>query len=69
MSKKLLGMELKRLEDCSGINTAKEIVQQPSTWREAVKNLYNNKIDLLYHLGLVDNNCYNKIDLYPTSHR
>ena len=43
MSKKLLGMELKRLEDCSGINTAKEIVQQPSTWREAVKNLYNNK--------------------------
>ena len=43
MSKKLLGMELKRLEDCSGINTAKEIVQQPSTWREAIKNLYNNK--------------------------
>ncbi|SCI91665.1 Putative tagatose-6-phosphate ketose/aldose isomerase [uncultured Clostridium sp.] len=43
MSKKLLGMELKRLEDCSGINTAKEIVQQPNTWREAVKNLYNNK--------------------------
>lgn len=43
MSKKLLGIELKRLEDCSGINTAKEIVQQPNTWREAVKNLYNNK--------------------------
>lgn len=43
MSKKLLGMELKRLEDCSGINTAKEIVQQPNTWREAVNNLYNNK--------------------------
>ena len=43
MSKKLLGIELKRLEDCSGINTAKEIVQQPNTWRETVKNLYNNK--------------------------
>lgn len=43
MSKKLLGIELKRLEDCSGINTAKEIVQQPNTWREVVKNLYNNK--------------------------
>lgn len=43
MSKKLLGIELKKLEDCSGLNTAKEIIQQPNTWREAIKNLYNNK--------------------------
>jgi tagatose-6-phosphate ketose/aldose isomerase len=43
ISKKILGVDLEKLESCCGINTAKEIVQQPDTWREAVKNLHNNK--------------------------
>ena len=42
---KLLGVEISKLEDCSGLNTAKEIIQQPDTWRESVKNLIKNKID------------------------
>ncbi len=40
---KLLGLEISKLEDCSGLNTAKEIIQQPDTWRESVKNLIKNK--------------------------
>lgn len=43
---KLLGLEVSRLEDCSGLNTAKEIIQQPDTWRESVKNLIKNKIEI-----------------------
>lgn len=43
---KLLGLENSRLEDCSGLNTAKEIIQQPDTWRESVKNLIKNKIEI-----------------------
>ena len=43
---KLLGVEISRLEDCSGLNTAKEIIQQPDTWRESVKNLIKNKIEI-----------------------
>lgn len=43
---KLLGLEISRLEDCSGLNTAKEIIQQPDTWRESVKNLIKNKIEI-----------------------
>lgn len=43
---KLLGLEISRLEDCSGLNTAKEIIQQPNTWRESVKNLIKNKIEI-----------------------
>ena len=34
------------MEDCSGLNTAKEIIQQPDTWRESVKNLIKNKIEI-----------------------
>lgn len=43
---KLLGLEISKLEDCSGLNTAKEIIQQPNTWRESVKNLIKNKIEI-----------------------
>ena len=43
---KLLGVEISKLEDCSGLNTAKEIIQQPDTWRESVKNLVKNKIEI-----------------------
>lgn len=43
---KLLGVEILKLEDCSGLNTAKEIIQQPDTWRESVKNLIKNKIEI-----------------------
>lgn len=39
----LLGIETKKLENCSGLNTAKEIVHQPHAWREAVGNLVINK--------------------------
>lgn len=40
---RLLGIEVKKLEECKGLSTAKEIVQQPDSWREAVKNLVDNK--------------------------
>ena len=43
---KLLGLEISKLEDCSGLNTAKEIIQQPDTWRESVKSLIKNKIEI-----------------------
>lgn len=43
---KLLGLEISKLKDCSGLNTAKEIIQQPDTWRESVKNLIKNKIEI-----------------------
>nr|WP_288526682.1 SIS domain-containing protein [uncultured Romboutsia sp.] len=43
---KLLGVEISKLEDCSSLNTAKEIIQQPDTWRESVKNLIKNKIEI-----------------------
>lgn len=46
ISKKILGIELKDLENCKGINTANEIVQQPDVWREATKNLYDNKSNI-----------------------
>ncbi len=39
----LLGIETTKLENCSGLNTAKEIVHQPDAWREAVGNLGTNK--------------------------
>ena len=48
---KLLGLEISRLEDCSGLNTAKEIIQQPDTWRESVKNLIKNKIEIKSFIG------------------
>ena len=43
---KLFGLEISKLEDCSGLNTAKEIIQQPDTWRESIKNLIKNKIEI-----------------------
>lgn len=46
ISKKILGIELKNLENCKGINTANEIVQQPEVWREATKKLYDNKSNI-----------------------
>lgn len=46
ISKKILGIEIEDLKNCKGINTANEIVQQPDVWREAVKNLYNNKSNI-----------------------
>lgn len=46
ISKKILGIELKNLENCKGINTANEIVQQPDVWREATKKLYDNKSNI-----------------------
>lgn len=47
---KLLGLEISKLEDCSGLNTAKEIIQQPDIWRESVKNLIKNKIEIKYFI-------------------
>ena len=43
---KLLGLEISKLEDFSGLNTSKEIIQQPDTWRESIKNLIKNKIEI-----------------------
>ncbi|MEG2291413.1 MAG: SIS domain-containing protein [Romboutsia sp.] len=43
ISNKILGIEVKDLEACNGINTAKEIINQPDAWKEAVSNLYQNK--------------------------
>ena len=43
---KLLGIEVSKLEKCSGLNTAKEIMQQPDTWRESVNNLLQNKNEI-----------------------
>ena len=40
---KLLGIDIKRLEEIKGLNTSKEIIQQPDAWKEAVANLLNNK--------------------------
>ena len=41
---KLLGLEISKLKECSGLNTAREIIQQSDSWRESVKNLIKNKI-------------------------
>ena len=41
--KKMLGIDIERLENCKGLNTAKEIIQQPSVWKEAGDRLYKNK--------------------------
>ncbi|MEF9991769.1 MAG: SIS domain-containing protein [Romboutsia sp.] len=40
---KLLGIEISKLEESRGVNTANEIIQQPDTWREEVENLLKNK--------------------------
>lgn len=43
VTQKILGLEIEKLESCMGLNTAKEIMQQPETWKEAIKNLNDNK--------------------------
>lgn len=43
---KLLGIEISKLEECSGLNTAREILQQPCAWKESIKNLVNNKDEI-----------------------
>ena len=50
---KLLGVEISKLEDCSGLNTAKEIIQQPDTWRESIKNLIKNKIEIKIEISYI----------------
>ncbi|RDY26030.1 SIS domain-containing protein [Romboutsia weinsteinii] len=40
---KILGIETEKLKSCMGLNTAKEIVQQPEAWRDGIKNLIDNK--------------------------
>lgn len=46
ISKKILGIDTETLKVCKGLNTAKEISQQPSVWVESIKNLYDNKYDI-----------------------
>lgn len=43
ITQKILGLEIEQLESCMGLNTAKEIMQQPETWKEAISSLKNNK--------------------------
>ena len=43
---KLLGIEVSKLEECKGLNTAKEILQQPDTWKESVNSLLKNKSEI-----------------------
>lgn len=43
VTQKILGLEIEQLESCMGLNTAKEIMQQPETWKEAINNLNHNK--------------------------
>ncbi|MGL4910842.1 MAG: SIS domain-containing protein, partial [Romboutsia sp.] len=42
----LLGISVDTLTDIKGINTSKEILQQPETWKEATQNLVNNKDEI-----------------------
>ena len=46
ISKKILGIDLDALKSFKGLNTAKEISQQPSAWIEAINNLYDNKDEI-----------------------
>lgn len=39
----LLGINLEILNEINGLNTAKEITQQPTVWKEAVLNIKKNK--------------------------
>ncbi|MGL4911485.1 MAG: SIS domain-containing protein [Romboutsia sp.] len=43
ITEKLLGIDVEKLEVIKGLNTSKEIIQQPDAWREAVENLVKNK--------------------------
>lgn len=43
ISKEILGIDLDTLKSCNGLNTAKEIAQQPKVWIEAIHNLHDNK--------------------------
>lgn len=40
---KLLGIEISKLEESMGFNTANEIIQQPDAWREEAKSLLKDK--------------------------
>lgn len=51
ISKKILGIDLDALKSFKGLNTAKEISQQPSAWIEAINNLYDNKNEIKNFIG------------------
>lgn len=59
VTQKILGLEIDKLESCMGLNTAKEIIQQPETWKEAIKNLNDNKENIKTFLNgfLSKENC------------
>lgn len=42
----ILGISVETLTDIKGLNTAKEIMQQPETWKEATCNLIDNKNEI-----------------------
>lgn len=48
---KILGIETEKLKSCMGLNTAKEIVQQPEAWRDGIKNLIDNKQTIEVFMG------------------
>lgn len=43
IGEQLLGINLEILNEINGLNTAKEITQQPTVWKEAVLNIKKNK--------------------------
>ncbi|MCR8744051.1 SIS domain-containing protein [Romboutsia lituseburensis] len=43
IGEQLLGIDLEKLNEINGLNTAKEILQQPKAWKEAVLKIKNNK--------------------------
>lgn len=43
IGEQLLGIDLETLNEINGLNTAKEILQQPKVWKEAVLKIKNNK--------------------------
>ncbi|CEH34164.1 SIS domain-containing protein [Romboutsia lituseburensis] len=43
IGQQLLGINLEILKQINGLNTAKEITQQPTVWKEAVLNIKKNK--------------------------
>lgn len=46
LKKFLLGIDVSNLKKQNGFNTANEIVQQPITWIECIKNLIDNKKEI-----------------------
>ncbi|WP_270940850.1 SIS domain-containing protein [Romboutsia lituseburensis] len=43
IGEQLLGIDLEKLNEINGLNTAKEILQQPKVWKDAVLKIKNNK--------------------------